>query len=167
MLLENILRTIQPQTRETLPDGVNYFLLFLMFTVIIISVVIVIYFAKWLTLGPKVKKRWAKITRKNKGPSKVEGVSTVKGEVVVDANYEKELVRKIEEATSPQEKLDYQVKLESHRKQKALAEDAIKRSEQEKLAKIQEKEERARIKSEAKEEVKRIKQENKKLKGKK
>ncbi len=163
MLLNNLLKIQDTDTFATqISDGLNYFLIFLMFAFIISSIVAVIYFSKWLTLGPKVKKRWNKILGKNKEEKNKDGVSIVKGEVVVDANYEKELLKKIEESTSPQQKLDYQVKLEVHQKEKQKAEEKIRQIEEEKLAKIQEKEDRARIKSEAKEEAKKIKEQNKK-----
>ncbi len=163
MLLNNLLKIQDTDTFATqISDGLNYFLIFLMFAFIISSIVAVIYFSKWLTLGPKVKKRWNKILGKNKEEKNKDGVSIVKGEVVVDANYEKELLKKIEESTSPQQKLDYQVKLEVHQKEKQKAEEKIRQIEEEKLAKIQEKEDRARIKSEAREEAKKIKEQNKK-----
>ncbi len=163
MLLNNLLKIQDTNTFTTqISDGLNYFLIFLMFAFIISSIVAVIYFSKWLTLGPKVKKRWNKILGKNKEEKNKDGVSIIKGEVVVDANYEKELLKKIEESTSPQQKLDYQVKLEVHQKEKQKAEDKIRQIEEDKLAKIQEKEDRARIKSEAKEEAKKIKEQNKK-----
>ncbi len=163
MLLNNLLKIQDTDTFATqISDGLNYFLIFLMFAFIISSIVAVIYFSKWLTLGPKVKKRWNKILGKNKEEKNKDGVSIVKGEVVVEANYEKELLKKIEESTSPQQKLDYQVKLEVHQKEKQKAEEKIRQIEEEKLAKIQEKEDRARIKAEAKEEAKKIKEQNKK-----
>lgn len=138
-------------------DGLNYFFLFLLFGIILVSVILVIYFAKWLTLGPKVKRRWAKITRKHVDNSPIDGVKIKGKEIIVDANYEEELRNKIINAHSPQEKLDYQSKLDSHIKQKEKAENEIKSIEEAKLAKLKEKEERARIQKEAKEEAKRIK----------
>ncbi len=139
-------------------DGLNYFLLFLLFGSIIVSVVVVIYFAKWLTLGPKVKAMFSKKARNEM----VEGVQLKGKEVIVDANYEEELRKKIAESHSPQEKLDYQSKLESHMKQKAKAEAEIKAAEEAKLAKLEEKEERQRIQQEVKEEAKKYKEESKK-----
>ncbi len=152
-----------PDTYE-ISDGLNYFFLFLLFFGIIFAVVVIIYFAKWLTLGPKVKKRWAKITGKNKGDAVVEGVQIKGKEILVDANYEEELKKKIAESHSPQEKLDYQNKLDKHLKQKVKAEEELRKAEEAKLAKIEEKEERARVQKEAKEEAKKYKEEAKKAK---
>ncbi len=142
------------ETRQ-ISDGLNYFLLFLMFASIIISVVVVIYFAKWLTLGPKLKKTFSRKAR-----NEMEHGVQLKGkEIIVDANYEDELRRLIKESHSPQEKLDYQSKLDQHVKQREKAEAEIKAAEEQKLAKIQEKEERQRIQQEAKEEAKKYKEE--------
>ncbi len=157
--------TIYNQSVETLgtglPDGLDYFLLFLLFFGVIVGVIVVIYFAKWLTMGPKLKARWAKITGKSKGPAVVDGVQVKGKEIIVDANYEENLRKMIEEAHSPQEKLDYQSKLDAHIKQREKVEREIKEAEAAKLAKIQEKEELARIQREAKEEAKKLKEQNK------
>ncbi len=163
MLISTLNQAIQP-TSEKLPDGLQYFLLFLLFAFIIVAIIVVIYFSKWLTLGPKVKRRWGRITRKGKSEKVVNGVQVRGGEIVVDANYEQELRNKITNSNSPQEKLDYQVKLEEHLKEKEKAANEIKKAEEAKLAKIQEKEERARITREAKEEAKRLKEESKGVK---
>ncbi len=142
-------------------DGLNYFFLFLLFFGIIVSIVVVIYFAKWLTLGPKLKKRWAKITRQDAKVEHEHGVRVKGGAIEIQADYEEELRKKIEESTSPQEKLSHQTKLDSHIKQKEKAHRELREAEAAKLAKIEEKEERARIQREAKEELKKQKQESK------
>ncbi len=156
MLNNTILRSVI-ETRE-MSDGLNYFLLFLMFSLIIISVIVVMYFAKWLTWGPKLKSTFSKKARNEM----VEGVQLKGKEVIVDANYEEELRKLIANSHSPQEKLDYQSKLEKHLKQKEKAEAEIKAAEEAKLAKIQEKEETKRIQQEVKEETKKYKEESKK-----
>ncbi len=163
MLLKDLLR-FQPVEPATISDGWNYFFLFLLFAFIIISVVVIIYFAKWLTLGPKFKKKWAKRLGRNKGDNHVHGVQVKGKEVVIQADYEDELREKIANSHSPQEKLDYQSKLDSHIKQKAKAEKEIREAEEAKLAKIEEKAERARIQKEAKDEAKKLKEEYKKNK---
>ncbi len=166
MLLKDLLR-YQPIEPATISDGWNYFFLFLLFASIIISVVVIIYFAKWLTLGPKFKKKWAKRLGRNKSNDHVHGVQVVKGkEVVIQSDYEEELRKKIEEAHSPQEKLDYQSRLDSHIKQKEKAEREVREAEEAKLAKIEEKAERARIQKEAKEEAKKLKEDYKQNKNK-
>ncbi len=170
MLKETLLRATIDTRSADIPDGLQYFFLFLLFATIILSVVAVIYFAKWLTLGPKVKKRWNKILRKDKSNDMEHGVQVKGKEVIVDASYEDELRRMIKESDSPQQQLEYQNKLEAHLKQKEKAQADIKRIEEEKLAKIAEKEELARIREEAKKEAKKIKDQQKadkeKLKGK-
>lgn len=150
MINETILRQPIETLANTVPDGLNYFFLFLLFGGVILAVVIVIYFCKWLTMGPKLKKRWAKITRRDRGDSVVEGVQIKGKEVIVDADHETSLQKKIAESESPQEKLAYQAKLDSHKKEKKRAEEQIKADEDARLAKIEEKEERNRIKQEAK-----------------
>lgn len=148
-------------TPYVLSDGLNYFLLFLLFAFIILSIVAVIYFSKWLTLGPKVKNRWAKIIGKNKGPSVVDGVQVKGGEVIVDADYVNDINRKIKEAKTPQELLEYQLLLERHNKQAEEAKAKIRADEEAKLAKIQEKEELKRAREEAKKEAEILKQKQK------
>ncbi len=137
-MLTNKLDYQIPDT-QTISNGLNYFFLFLLFAGIIVGVVIIIYFAKWLTMGPKLKARWARMTGKGKDNGPVDGVQVKGKEILVDANYEEELKKKIQEAHSPQEKLAYQNKLDKHVKQKERAEREIREAEEAKLAKIQEK----------------------------
>ncbi len=163
MKYELLYQDIEPQQFS---DGLNYFFLFLLFFLIIVSVVVVIYFAKWLTLGPKVKKRWAKLLGKNSNNEHEHGVRVKGGAVEIQADYEEELRKKIEESNSPQEKLSHQTKLDSHVKQKEKAHKEVREAEAAKLAKIEEKEEKARIQREAKEELKKQRQQLKNQKDK-
>ncbi len=156
-------KAMRPELRE-ISDGLNYFLVFLLFFLIIVSVVVVIYFAKWLTLGPKVKKRWNRILGRENKNEHEHGVRVKGGQVEIQADYEEELKKKIEESESPQEKLSHQTKLDSHLKQKERAEREIREAEAAKLAKIEAKEERARVQKEAKEEIKKQKEALKKEK---
>ncbi len=137
--------------------GLNYFFLFLLFFTIIFSVVVIIYFSKWLTLGPKLKRRWKRITRQEKKSEVINGVQVRGGEVVIDANYLEALKISINQAGTPQEKLHYQQLIEKHEIEKSKAEKQIKEQEEIKLEKIRLKQEKKRISKEAKEEAKKIK----------
>ncbi|NQX83247.1 MAG: hypothetical protein HRS50_00840 [Mycoplasmataceae bacterium] len=148
-----------------LDDGLNYFLIFLLFTLIIIRVIIIIFFAKWLTLGPKIMKKWHNIKNRNSEKS-FDGVKVKGKQIIVDQEYIVDIEEKIKKAETPQELLEYQILKENHEKQKIKAEKSVKEKEDVKLEKIEAKANRSRINSEAKSEAEKIKLEQKFIKKK-
>ncbi len=149
---------------EPYSDGVDYFLLFLMFAFIIGAVIAVIFFAKWLTLGPKVKHKFNQWFGKDKNAGNTEGVQVKGGEIIIDAGYVDEINAKIKAAKTPQELLEYQLLLEKHNKKADEAKAKIKADEEAKLAKLQEKEELRAAREEAKKEAEILKKQQKEAK---
>lgn len=162
-LVANNNEYLRSSSQAGLSDGLNYFLIFLMFFLIIAAVIFFIMFAKWLTVGPKLKKRWNKLFNKV-DPNAENGIKIKGKEVVVDDQYIVEIEKSIAEAKTPQELLEQQIKLENHNKQKLLAEEKIKKDEQEKLEKLESKEERKKLNTEAKQTAKELKKQEKERK---
>lgn len=144
-----------------IPDTVNYILIAFMLLSIIIIVICIIFFAKWLTMGPKLKAKWRKIIGKASGDKGLDGVK-IKGKlVVIQDGYVEEIREKIKNAQTPQELLEYQIQLENHNKQKNISETEIKVKENEKLEKVEAKAESKILKAEAKIESTKLKSEEK------
>ncbi len=153
-------------TASGLPNWVHYLLLSLLFTLIIGFIIFVIFFAKWLTAGPKLKSKYRRITSKITG-KKTPGKVTVKGgEIVENIDYLNEIDKKIKNADTPQELLELQILKENHEKSKIDAQNKIREKEDSKLEKINKKIEQKRIRKEAQIKSKEIREKEKEQKSK-
>lgn len=146
-------------------DPLEHFFVALLFIAIIAFAIAVIFFAKWLVLGPWFRKKWNKITGSNK--EKVEGVKVVNGEVVVDEEYISDIDKKIAAAETPQELLEAQLLKEKVEKERIRLNDEQKEKENKKLEKQNAKSEKARVRAEMKQQEKEYKEKQKQEKGKK
>lgn len=144
-----------------LSDGLNYFLIFFFFAMIIILVFCIIAFAKWLTWGPSWKRKWNKLIGKSSSKKGQEGVKVKGKEIIVDESYIIEIDEKIKKAETPQELLEHQISKEKHEKQKIKAENEIQEKENLKLEKLESKDNKKRLKQEAKVMNSELKQKNK------
>ncbi len=146
---------------EKISDPLNHFFIALMFIFIIFSIIGVIFFAKWLTLGPKVKSKFSSIFGKNKNSFEKNGIKIKGKEVIIDENYISEINEKIKNANTPQELLEYQILLEEHKKQTDDIRKKIKEKEDQKLDKLEQKRKNKELSKNAKEEAKMLKKEYK------
>ncbi len=149
---------------STMPNWANYLLLALLFFGIIILGIAIIMFAKWLTVGPKLKHRSKSIANKITGKKSDDGISVKGGEVIENQEFLNEINKKIENAETPQELLELQIEKENYEKSKLKAQEEIKAKEEAKLKKINDKEERARISKESKEKSKELREKEKQKK---
>lgn len=147
-----------------LSDGLNYFLLSMLFLGVMFLVVGIWMFAKWLTVGPKLKRRKNKFLNIFKKNKSVDGVGIKKGEIIIENDYLDELDKEITNTTNPQELLKLQNKKVAHIKEKEKLERTIKEKEEKKLEKIERKKEMKRIKEDTKQRSKELKDEAKKNK---
>lgn len=149
---------------QKLSDPLNHFLVALLLILIIFAVIAIWIFAKWLTAGPWFKRKFNKLFKKKETGN--DGVELVKGEVVVDNQYLISIDEKIKNAETPQELLELQLLKENHLKEKERLEKEIAEKEAEKLAKLQQKEDKSRIKAEMKEKEREFKAKEKERKAK-
>lgn len=143
------------------PEWVDYLFLTLLFLGIILFIIGIWIFAKWLTTGPKFKRTWAKITGKNKGEKHTDGVIVKKGEIYVEEGYIESIDEDIRRAKTPQELLEAQLRKEKHEQEYVGAKEKIREDEENKLAKIEAKEEKKQARQDAKDLRKELKEKEK------
>ena len=157
----NINSNIQLIGSTTFPDWAYYLTLSLFFLLIMGFVIWSWIFAKWLTAGPKFKKKWINFKNKLKKNKREKGILIEDGEVLIEEKYLIDIDKKIKEAKTPQELLDLQQQKEKLEKSVEEEKRLIKIVEEEKIEKIKNKEEKIRIKNESKEIEKKLKEKDK------